>query len=55
MGWCGAEDIFDSVAEVVLNNEFIKKRIGESARQTIVEKFSFEKIIEKELDLYKTI
>ncbi|MFA5210875.1 MAG: glycosyltransferase [Patescibacteria group bacterium] len=39
----------------LLNNEELKEKISAGARKTIEEKFSFEKIIEKELDLHKNL
>ena len=36
----------------LLNNETLRKKIGEKARETIEDRFSLNKIIEKELKLY---
>jgi glycosyltransferase involved in cell wall biosynthesis len=41
--------------ENLLNNESLRKQIGDKARQTIIERFSFEKIIESESKLYEEI
>jgi len=37
----------------LLENKDLRKQLGIGARQTIMERFSFEKIIEKELSLYE--
>jgi glycosyltransferase involved in cell wall biosynthesis len=41
--------------EELLNDDKLKEKISIGARKTIEERFSFEKIIEKELNLHKKI
>ncbi len=41
--------------ENVLNNNDLKEKVGQNARETILNNFALEKIIEKELTLYEKI
>jgi len=41
--------------EELLGDKELKEKIGNNARKTIEEKFSFEKIIEKEINLHKEV
>lgn len=48
-------DFIKKGLEELLNDEELKEKISIGARKTIEERFSFEKIIEKELNLHKKI
>ena len=47
-----SESINHSLTKLLENTD-LRKQLGINARQTIIERFSFEKIIEKELSLYE--
>ena len=49
-----AESIRKAILEVI-NNEDLKIKIGKNARKTILENFSLEKILEKEIKIYEEI
>jgi glycosyltransferase involved in cell wall biosynthesis len=40
---------------IVLHNKELQEKIGRNARQTIIDNFSFENILEKELAIYETL
>ena len=48
------ESIKKAILEV-LNNKNLQEKISQNARKTILENFSFEKILEKEIELYETL
>lgn len=41
--------------EKILKDEILAERLGRSAREFILENFSFEKLLEKEIDIYKNV
>ena len=49
-----AESIHQGLVKLLENADF-RNQLGTNARKTIMERFSFEKIIEKELNLYEEI
>jgi glycosyltransferase involved in cell wall biosynthesis len=49
-----SNSIREAIAEV-LGDKQLQKKIGQNARQTILENFDFKKIIEKEINIYKTL
>ncbi len=53
---CGTDafPIRKAVIEV-LNNKGLQKKLSKNARKTILEDFNLEKIMEKEIEIYKTI
>jgi len=48
------ESIKKAILEV-LNNKNLQEKISQNARKTILENFGFEKILEKEIELYETL
>jgi glycosyltransferase involved in cell wall biosynthesis len=48
-------DAFVNITAKLLNDEETRKRLGQSARETIVERFTLEKELEANLNLYKTL
>ncbi len=49
-----ADSIKKAILEI-LENKILQKEISQNAKKTIIEKFSLEKILEKELNLYKKL
>lgn len=49
-----ANSIKKAIIEVLQDNA-LQKKIGRGARQTILENFNFNKILEKEINIYKTL
>jgi len=49
-----AKSIKKAILEV-LNDKNLKEKISQNARKTILEKFSLEKILEKEIKIYQIL
>lgn len=54
-GLIGSETDFKTSIQKLLNNPVLRDTLGQSARKTIIEDYSFERILEEEIRLYQNL